>query len=156
MRGGDGDEVAEAEAVEVVELPVVHRHVELVDRDGDAPLPIPGLELLAEALRDLHVGGGEALAAVDHEDDVLGGGHRDLDLAGDRLGEAFLVLEADAAGVDQLERLPVVADHGGDAVARHAGLVVDQGNLLAGKAVEEGRLPHVGAADDGDSSHDVS
>ena len=35
-------------------------------------------------------------------------------------------------------------------VAGHAGAVVDERELLADEAVEQGRLAHVGAADDGD------
>ena len=35
-------------------------------------------------------------------------------------------------------------------VAGDAGLVVDQGQLAAGQTVEQGRLAHIGAADDGE------
>ena len=36
------------------------------------------------------------------------------------------------------------------AISRHAGLVVDQGELLADEPVEQCRLADIGAADDGD------
>jgi len=63
---------------------------------------------------------------------------------------AFAAQEANAAGVH--ERVGAAMPFGlhTDAVAGDAGLVVDDGNAFAHDAVEQGGLPDIGAADDGD------
>jgi len=63
--------------------------------------------------------------------------------------ETSSVLEARRIDQRQVD----VADAAGRiaAVARHAGTVVHERELLAGQPVEQGRLAHVGPADDGDA-----
>ena len=58
--------------------------------------------------------------------------------------------QADAAGVHEREGAPVPLGLGADAVARDAGLVVDDGDAPSDDAVEQRGLADVGAADDGD------
>ena len=55
-----------------------------------------------------------------------------------------------ASGVDQGVLLLVALERDVDAVAGGAGLVVDDHPLFAEHAVDQGRLAHVGPADDGD------
>ncbi|MEI9998219.1 MAG: hypothetical protein WDO13_03145 [Verrucomicrobiota bacterium] len=92
----------------------------------------------------------ESLARVDHEDDFRGRSQREIDLVLDRVLEAFPVLHADAAGVDEREPVVAPARAGHQPVARGAGTVEDEGNVAPGQRVEERGLADVGAADDGD------
>ena len=54
-----------------------------------------------------------------------------------------------AAGIDEPELAALPLGHREMAIARGAGLIADDGLVLADHAVEERRLPHVGTADDG-------
>ena len=71
--------------------------------------------------------------------------------------EAALVDEPEPARVDELDRVALVAEHGRDAVARGARGRVDDGDAALQEPVEEGGLPDVRAADDGDEGegHDA-
>ena len=73
------------------------------------------------------------------------------------VGEVVHVLDAHAAGVDQLEEAVADLDERGDAVARDAGRRIDDGDAPAGQPVEQRRLADIGPADDGDDgySHDA-
>ena len=62
----------------------------------------------------------------------------------------FPALEADAAGVEQ--GVVAVRHFGGDDVARHAGLVMHDGDALPRQPVEEAAFADIGPADDGDSA----
>ena len=75
-------------------------------------------------------------------------GDRDLGLGGDPLGQAPGV-GVPAAGVDDRERAAVPVGVVGDAVAGHAGDVLDDGLAAADDPVDQRRLADVGAADDG-------
>ncbi len=68
----------------------------------------------------------------------------------DLLGQIVDVLDSQPAGVDQLKIPIVFVEQILDAVARHAGRRIDDGNQSAGKPVEERTLPDVRTTDDGD------
>ena len=80
----------------------------------------------------------------------LGVGDRLARLVLDRDGERVVVLEVDAAGVDQ--RQPAAVPLGREllAVARDPGPLVHDRLARLREAVDERRLPDVGVADDGD------
>ena len=108
---------------------------------------------LAELLRERLIDRGEAVVGIDHEEDEVGGLHRDVGLDGDLFVEAILNPAADAAGVDEGARDLRGLGRGRDAVAGDARLVVDNGDLPPGKAVEESGLSDIRASNDGNSRH---
>src|SRR6185436_8911441 len=63
------------------------------------------------------------------------------------LREIVHIGDAHAAGVDQLEEALIVAHQVGDAVARDARLVVDNGDPHAGEPIEQAAFAYVGSAD---------
>ena len=73
--------------------------------------------------------------------------HHDAELLRHRVR---LPLAADAGGIDEGELDAVAGDGLVDGVARGAGDGRDDGALLSGESVEEGRFAHVRTADDGD------
>ena len=148
MLGGDEHAVAEAEAREIRMRGLVLVVVHLVDDEQDRRLG------LAELLRQRLVDGRQTVLGIDDEKDQVRGLHRDVRLDGDLLVEAVVKRRADAAGVDQSAGMCGQRAGRGDAVPGDARLVVDDGDFPAGKAVEEGGLPDVRAADDGDGGHD--
>ncbi len=113
-----------------------------------APTTIPGA---AQELRDLAVHGREALPDVEQQDDDLRLVDRDPGLRLDgRLGRIFRTVEVKPGGVDHRELAAAPVCDAIQPVARQAGLRVDDGFPPAQDAVEQGRLAHVGPADDGD------
>ena len=91
-----------------------------------------------------------AFAAIDDEQDQVGFFGRRARLPRGGAGQAFFAA-GDAAGVDEDERaLGIEAAHAVVAVARDAGLVVDQGVARARQRIEQRRLTDVGATDQGD------
>jgi len=91
-----------------------------------------------------------AHAAVDEEDDDLGllGSHERL--RADRGLELVDVARLDTTGIDEHEVLAVPVGPVIAAIARHTTGLVDDGVRALGDAVHEGRLAHVGTADDCD------
>ena len=75
-----------------------------------------------------------------------GGRQRHLGLVQNLARDVLLVMDDDAAGVDQLEAAAVVFGRPMDAVARNARLVPDDGAPLSCDAIEEGGLSYVGPA----------
>jgi len=142
--GGDGEDVAEAEAAEVFGSGGEGGGVDLVDGEED------GLAAAQKEAGEGDVGRGELGAAVDDHDDDGGFGEGGAGLEKDFGGEQRGVVGDDAAGVDQARVGGLPLDEAVDAVAGDAGLVADNGAARAGEAIEERRLADVGAAADGD------
>jgi hypothetical protein len=86
---------------------------------------------------------------VDDDHDHVGGLHGDFRLGGDG-GGAVAGVGLPAAGVDDGEAAAVPLGVVGDAVAGHAGHVLDDRLAAADDAVDQGGFAYVGAADDGD------
>ena len=70
------------------------------------------------------------------------------DLLLDVLGEVVDVLDAHAAGIDDLEVSLVLVQQIRQAIARHAGRGIDDRQPLSGKPIEQARFADVRAADD--------
>ena len=125
MRRRDGKDAREAEprkfAVEVRLLFAV----DLVRRDENRALTF------AQKTRHGLVQRREPLPRIDHENDFRGRGQRKVDFAGDGVAEAFAVLHADAARVDQRQPVLVPARRRHHPVARRAGPVEDERNIAA-------------------------
>ena len=142
--GGDGEDVAEAEAAEVFGGGSEGDGVDLVDGEED------GLAAAQKETGEGDVGRGELGAAVDDHNDDGGFGEGGAGLEEDFGGDEFGVVGDDAAGVDQAGGGGLPLDEAVDAVAGDSGLVADDGAARTGEAIEERRLADVGAAADGD------
>ena len=99
---------------------------------------------------DFLVSGGEAVLAIDEEEDEVGLAEGQIDLMADVVGQLVGIDEAEAAGVDEFD--PAVADleGGGDAIARDSWGILDDADELVGEPVEKAAFADVGAADDRD------
>ena len=93
---------------------------------------------------------GQADAGVDHEEDGVGLGDGGLGLDAHAPGEARRLALLEARRVDDREAEIAELGVALAAVARDAGLVVDQRQLLADEPVEQRRLADVWPADHGD------
>ncbi len=141
VQGGDGVRLAEPERPERLRLELGVGVVGLV---GDEQ---HGLAGLAQNLDDGLVRVGGADLRVDDEQGGVGVVDSSLGLGGDLRGHA-LDLAVPAAGVDEDEADAVPLRLVGDAVTGHAGDVLGDRLAAADHAVDEGRLAHVGTADD--------
>lgn len=141
IRCRDGDRIAEAQIVELVDVHRALRAVNLVDREDDRLLRA------AQQARDLFICRRQAGAAVDEEQDDVGLLHGQLCLLAHRLEDVVALIELDAAGVDHREVLVEPLRVEIDAVARDARHVVDDGDALLADLIEERGLADVRAAD---------
>ena len=129
------------------EVALARRHaVPLVDRDHQCPTGLQGEAQQVEVV--VH----HAFTGVHHKDHHVGV----LDgLQGLHHGEFFnflmdLAALAHTGGVDQRVLLVVAFERDVDAVAGGAWLVIDDNAVFTEHAVDQGRLAHIGAADNGD------
>ncbi len=96
------------------------------------------------------LGRGDVALAVEDEEDEVGGDRFFEGLGPDPLAQGLVGDAEEPARIDEGEA-PVPEDAlGGHAVPGHARVGVDEGLALAEDAIEQGRLPHVGEADDHD------
>ena len=157
MIGADGENLAEAEAVEFEGVFAARIVIGLVSGHDDRA---PGA-VLAQHLRDVLVCGGDALFAVnDHENDVriIGGQHRLALNLRDEIDAAFSQRPriAAAAGLPNLNAACVddVKGHGSplalslDAVACGARNVIDDGHAAPDQAIEQRAFAGVGTPDE--------
>jgi len=98
----------------------------------------------AQPSRNLFVQRHDPFLHIDHEDDNPRGFNGQFDLFKRRARN-------DIARIDQRIRPPLPFNFRSDAVAGHARFVMNDGNAAAGDAVEQGRFPHIGPADNGDN-----
>ena len=144
MLGGDGEDVAEAEAAEVFGGGGEGDGVDFVDGEED------GLAAAQQETGEGDVGRGQLGAAIYNHDDDGGFGEGDLGLEEDFGGDEFGVVGDDAAGVDEAGVGGLPLDEAIDAVAGDSWLVANDGAARTCEAIEERRLADVGAAADGD------
>ena len=141
VRSRDGDRVAEAQVVELVDVHRALRAVDFVDREDH------GLLRAAQQARDLLVRRRQAGAAVDEEQDDVRLVHGQLCLLAHRLENVVALIELDAAGIDHREVLVEPLRIKVDAVARDARHVVDDGDTLLANLIEERGLADIRTAD---------
>ncbi len=129
----------------VIALTRLHA-VPLVQRDHQRPTGLDGEAEQVEVVVD------HAFAGVHDEDHHVGVLDRLQRLHHRELLDFLVDLAAlaHAGGVDQRVLLVVALEGDVDAVAGGAGLVIDHHAVFAEHAVDQGRLAHVGPADDGD------
>ena len=132
-----------AQATELVHFGVRAGRIALVDDEQFGLVDPP------QAFGHFQVQGNDAALRVDHEQQQVGLLDGDADLVLDLLGEVVDVLDPQPARVDQLEIPIVFVEQILDAVARHAGRRIDDGDQSAGQPVEERALPDVRTTDDG-------
>src|SRR5579872_6685302 len=107
-----------------------------------------GLSQLAKHFGQIAIGSGQLAAAVDQEDDVVGGFERDACLAKDLAGDQRMITLDDATRIDRVELLGAILGLAIDAVPRNARLVADDRAARAQDGVEQGRLTDVGTTND--------
>ena len=144
MLGADRDRVAEAERIGFQPAILARAAFRLVRRDDDRRLPgaKPAADLLVERR--------QPLAPVDQEQRDVRIAHRRLGLLAHPARQRVRVLVLVAGRVDDPEFEPDQLGVALTPVARDAGAIVHQRQLLADEAVEKRRLAHIGAADDRD------
>ena len=92
---------------------------------------------------------GDAFVDIGHEDDYIGVSHRHIGLLLDLLPHLSLGVRLQTSGVHQYEPVVLPIGFGDQPVPGGPGNLGDYGLAVAYDAVEQGRLTHVGPADDG-------
>ena len=144
LRRGDRHRLAQAEPMELARQRQLSDAVALVRGDDRRQ------RRAAQQVGHLLIARAHARARVDDQHRDLRVGHARPRLVADRAGERILVLEVDAAGVDQREAAPVPLAVELLAVARHARALVHDRLAGAREAVDQRGLADVRIADDGD------
>src|SRR5262249_23510981 len=109
-----------------------------------------------QALGNLFIQRHQAVPPIDDEEDDVRLLHRQTNLPFDVFGEIVHVFDADAAGVSQFDLPAVEIDNGGNAIARHPGGGIDNGDTGTGKPVKQRGLAHIGSSNDGDNRNSHS
>ena len=143
VEGGNRVGLAQAEAPQVGRVGLLHGRIHLVGRQDDRLL------LRAQHLHDALVGCRHADRCVQDEDDGVGQVDGDLRLLGDGTIQA-LDVDLPAAGVHEREVASGPLRGVGDAVARDARGVLDDGLAASQDSVDQRGLADVGPADDGE------
>ena len=130
--GGGGQTGAEAEAREFIGGIFLLAVIALVDDEFDGALGF------AQNFSQGFVDRGHAGAAIDHEENEVGGSHREIRFDGDRVREGLVNPFANTAGVDEFAGSLRKSAGGGDAIAGDPGLVVYNRNASSRQTVEEG------------------
>ena len=148
MNRADGKNFLETEPGKFVRAFFDASRVHFVDRDQN------WLSAALQFLRDFAVERHDSFLHVDDENDGVRGFNRDFDLfergLDDNVVGFFAAEQADAAGVHERERFSVPLGLGGDAVARDAGLVVDNRDAFSDDAIEQRGFADIWPSDDGD------
>ena len=144
MDRGDLDRFAETKTVEFIGLRVdAAGLVALVDRQHDRLLrPL-------EHRGDLRVRRRQSDGHVHDHDDHVGRLNGDLRLTAHKLEHVVVGARLNAAGIDQQEAPAAPLAVAVDAVAGHAGRILDDGHAASGQFVEKHRLADIRPADDG-------
>ena len=149
MLGADGHRLAKTERIGFQRARCAGAALALV---GDQDRRLAGA---AHQIGESAIGRRRAIARIDQKEHDIGlrQGRSRLRLHPPRKGFALGVFEA--CGIDHLERKIAEPALAFAAVARHAGLIVDQRQPPPDQAVEQGRFADIRTADNGDGeSHD--
>ncbi len=142
--GRDGHRLAEAETVEVRRQRQIGSAIDLVRRHHDRQRAAP------QDVGDLGVARSQSGLRVDHEHGHVGVGDARAGLLLDLARELVLILEVDAARIDQRQLAPVPVGRELLAVAGHPRAFVDDRLPGLGEAVDQRGLSDVRIADDRD------
>ncbi len=142
--GRESDRLAKAETERLIDARLARGALRFVGDDDDR------LAGAAHGLREMPVGGGEAGARVDHEQDRVAIHERRFRLRAHAPGERLRIALLETRGVDDGEREIGEPRFALAAVAGDAGLVVDQRKLAADQPIEQSRLADIRPADDRD------
>ena len=151
VHGGDGDRVAEAEGVKLIDAGIDRAGgVHLVDGQHN------GLFRAQEHIGHLLIGGGHAGANLGDEHDDVGRVDGKLRLLAHEQQDLIVGARLDAAGVDDVERAAAPLALGIEPVARDAGRVLNDGQAAAAELIEEHGLADIRPAHDRNqgSGHD--
>jgi hypothetical protein len=140
---GDRDRLTQAQRVQLVDQRLHRGRVHLVRHQAH------GNAAAAEAHGQLAIERAGAGARVHHVENPHRLAHREIGLVLDLAGEGGVQTRV-SPPVSTTERAPRLAYRPVVAVAGEAGLVGDERDAAADQPVEEGGLPHVGGAHDGD------
>ena len=147
MHRTDPDNAGKAQLGELAFAVVVFGMVEFVDHEDDRTRGA------AQLGRQLGIERQQAVLAIENKKHHVRPLDRLIGRAMRGLGKVRIGRRADTAGVHDAERRPPQIAHRLDAVAGHAGLVVDNGNAPPGQTVEERGLSHIGTPDENDLLH---
>ena len=142
--GRDGDRLSEAQRIGLADAAAALAALGLVGQQDD------GLVLFAQAFGENLVQRCHALPGVHHEQDQVAVLQRRLGLFAHPGFEAVVGDVLIARGVDQGQVHVADVAIRVPAVAGHTRPIVDQRETLADETIEECRLAHIRAADDGD------
>ena len=141
MQSAHRDRIAHAEPIKLVHQILQRAVIDLIHGQDHRFLAA------VQHLGDIAVIRGHSIPAVDQEDDAIRFIHRDLHLHVDLIGEG-LILDLDAAGVDQLKLSGQPLDLAVNAVPGHAGGIFYDALSLSDQAVEHSGFSDVGPAYD--------
>ena len=143
MHGGDGDRIAEAEGVKLIDAGVDRAGgVHLVDGQHN------GLFRAQEHIGHFLIGGGHAGADLGDEHDDVGRVNGELCLLAHEQQNFIIGARLDAAGIDDVERAATPLALGIEPVARDAGRVLNDGQAAAAELIEEHGLADIRPAHD--------
>ena len=143
VHGGDGDRIAEAEGVKLIDAGIDRAGgVHLVDGQHN------GLFRAQEHIGHLLIGGGHAGADLGDEHDDVGRVDGKLRLLAHEQQDLIVGARLDAAGVDDVERAAAPLALGIEPVARDAGRVLNDGQAAAAELIEEHGLADIRPAHD--------
>ena len=142
---GDGDGIAQAQVVELVDVRVGGTHlVHLVHCQHNR---LPGAQ---EHIGHLLVRGGEAGLDIAEENDDRGVLDGDLRLLAHKGQDLAVGTRLDAAGVHDVKGTSAPLRLGVEPVAGDAGGVLNDGQAFAHQLIEQHGLSHIRASNDGD------
>ena len=146
MRGTERAHRLEAQAHEIGRIVIVFRVVGLVHAKNDR------LALLPQQLRHDLIHRMDAVQRIHHEQNRIRRGDGDLRLRADHSRKVVIQFRANAAGVYDADGERGVLHWRSQPVARDPRHVMHDGNAVPRETVEEGGLPHIRPAHDGNEA----
>ncbi len=147
MRRADADGLRKSEPGEVCHKVFVLRRIDLVNGENDRPFGP------AQPFRQRQIQRRGTILAVDNEKEQVGAFDGNLRGRMRLLRKIRIRICSYSTGVDDLERHDTKSAECDNPVARYSGLIMNDGNLAPGQAIEKSRFTDVRPTDDGDITH---
>ena len=147
MRRADRDRMREAKAREIALQIFVFRMIDLVDYEDDRRFRF------AQDPREFLIDRRESGRRVHHEQDHVAFAHGGIRRVPDLAGQLHFTRAADSSRIPNRKRPRPAHARRSQPIASDPGLIVHDRDVPAGEPVEERRLAHIRAADNGDCAH---